>query len=65
VARELPRDPSARHFAVAANFREHRAESGWRAIVPLPTANDSCALNLIKPPVTLDVVLSNYALELR
>jgi type VI secretion system VasD/TssJ family lipoprotein len=65
VARALPRDPSASHFAVAANFREHRGESGWRALVTLPTPNDSCALTMLKPPMTLDVVLSNYALELR
>jgi type VI secretion system VasD/TssJ family lipoprotein len=65
VARELTRDPKASHLAVAANFREHRGESGWRTLIRLPPPHDPCALTASKAQFAVNVLLSNYAVQLR
>jgi type VI secretion system VasD/TssJ family lipoprotein len=65
VAHALRRDPNASHLAVAANFREHRGESGWRTLIALPAPHDPCTLAATDPPLAVNVVLSNYAVQLR
>ncbi|MEY4580130.1 MAG: Type secretion lipoprotein VasD, EvfM, TssJ [Pseudomonadota bacterium] len=65
ASRALRRDPAAGYLAIAANFREHRAGSGWRALMQLPPARNLCVGDPRPAPKRLDIVLSNYALRIR
>ena len=61
----LPRDPAARYLAIAANFREREGDSGWRALVPLPTAQHRCEGWPSGHAAPIDLVLADYSLLLR
>jgi type VI secretion system VasD/TssJ family lipoprotein len=61
----LPRDPSARYLAVAANFRQREDDSHWRALVRLPAAQDSCDRWVNEHAPAIELTLTDYALELR
>jgi type VI secretion system VasD/TssJ family lipoprotein len=60
----LPRDPAARYLAIAANFREREGESGWRALMPLPS-QDRCERWVSGHAAAIDLVLADYSLHLR
>jgi type VI secretion system VasD/TssJ family lipoprotein len=60
----LPRDPAARYLAVAANFREREGDSGWRALVSLPPAQNRCE-RWPSERAPIELVLADYALHLR
>lgn len=64
-SRTLARAPAARFVAVVANFREHRAGSGWQAIAPLPKPKNACAPKSAKVAARLTVELEDYGLQLR
>jgi len=61
----LRRDPKATHLAVAANFREHRGASSWRARVRLPEPRDPCAPLPQERRAPIELTLANYDLQLR
>lgn len=61
----LRRNPKARYLAIAANFRERRSESDWRAWVRLPEPQNPCETWPGQRIAPLKVVLSDYALKLR
>jgi type VI secretion system protein VasD len=61
----LPRDPAARYLAIAANFREREGDSGWRAVLPLQAAQNRCERWLGGRAAPVDLVLADYALQLR
>jgi type VI secretion system VasD/TssJ family lipoprotein len=61
----LPRDPAARYLAIAANFRERDGESGWRALVHLPAAKESCERWPAGRAAPIELTLADYALHLR
>ncbi|HWO11868.1 MAG TPA: type VI secretion system lipoprotein TssJ [Polyangiaceae bacterium] len=61
----LPRDPAAQYLAIAANFREREGDSGWRALVRLPTAQNACERWVSGHPAPIELVLADYSLYLR
>ena len=61
----LPRDPTARYLAIAANFRERDGDSGWRAVAPLPAAENRCEGWVGGHAAPIDLVLADYPLVLR
>ena len=61
----LARDPAARYLAIAANFREREGDSGWRALAPLPAAENGCAGWARGHAAPIDLVLADYSLHLR
>lgn len=63
--RTLARAPGAQFVAVVANFREHEAGAGWRAIAPLPKPKHACAAKVAPVAARLSFELEDYGLHLR
>lgn len=64
-AHALRRDPKAQYLAVAANFRERDGDLHWRALVHLPVAQNPCQHWPSERSGPIELVLADYALQLR
>jgi type VI secretion system VasD/TssJ family lipoprotein len=62
----LERKEQATHVAIAANFREHQQDSGWRAVTELPPPSEPlCRKQARVAAYPLKIQLVDYSLRAR
>lgn len=61
----IERKEKATHLGIAAKFREHHDDSGWRSVAPLGVWIPRCLKEAHAAPTDMNVELIDYTLRIR